>query len=111
MTELEKIICDRQDPRSGYWVCERAAVLETSVTAIDVIFVKMDHINDKLDHMFERVDMRLSALESFKWQAQGVMAFIILVFAPLCAFVGWYWRNSAGIGQAISQTTGIDLPF
>jgi hypothetical protein len=89
-------------------LAERVAGLEVKVSVIDT---KLDSMNAKMDKIFERDDARISTLETFKWQANGVLAAIILIWAPLLAAIGWWYRGVGPITAAVARTTGITLPF
>ena len=96
----------RDNSATTMHLAERMSGLEVKVNVIDQ---KLDTMGAKIDKIFERDDVRLTNLETFKYQTQGVLAFILLIFAPFCAFIGWYMRNSSGI-SAVAKTIGVDFP-
>jgi hypothetical protein len=89
-------------------LAERVSAVEVNVGVLDQ---KMDSVLEKMEKIVERNDARISSLEIFKWQTSGVLAAIILIWAPLVAIIGWYYRGVGPITEAIARTTGITLPF
>jgi hypothetical protein len=85
-------------------LAERVSGLEVKVSVLDS---KVDQVLVKMDHFTEKNDNRLTTLETFRWQTQGVLAAIILIWAPLMAWVGWSYRSLGPIASAAAKTIGL----
>lgn len=77
-------------PEKVQSLSERVAVLESEQKHLKEIHsTNKDNITEKIDNLktaIDKQDQRISSLEKLKWQAVGVVAFIVFIVGAIKVF-------------------------